>query len=123
MRVAQAIKRGKAAYEVDGALVGYENPVSVADVFEAFVMPHAARARLPAPGPQQEKRQPPHAQVTPPPSRRRPLLRRQRQTDLPRAKKGGDIGRGRATRGRGPALCCTDCGEQRIHTFSHEYAL
>ena len=39
MRIAQAIKRGKAAYKVDGALVGYENPGSVADVFEACVIP------------------------------------------------------------------------------------
>ena len=39
MRVAQAIKRGKAAYKVDGALVDYANPGSVADVFEACVIP------------------------------------------------------------------------------------
>ena len=38
MRVAQAIKRGKAAYKVDGALVGYANPGSVADVFEDCVV-------------------------------------------------------------------------------------
>ena len=40
MRVAQAIKRGKAAYEADGVRVDFAHPVSVADVFEAFVMPH-----------------------------------------------------------------------------------
>ena len=43
MRIAQYIKRGKAAYEVDGRLVGYANPVAVADVFESFVIPHEAK--------------------------------------------------------------------------------
>ena len=43
MRVAQAIKRGKAAYKVDGALVDYANPGSVADVFEACVIPHRVK--------------------------------------------------------------------------------
>ena len=47
MRVAQAIKRGKAAYKVDGALVGYENPGSVADVFEACVIPHMVNCWIP----------------------------------------------------------------------------
>ena len=51
MRIAQAIKRGKAAYELttrrlrggyktDGIRIDFAHPVSVADVFEAFVMPH-----------------------------------------------------------------------------------
>ena len=39
MRVAQAIKIGKAGYEVDGVRVDFAHPVSVADVFEAFVIP------------------------------------------------------------------------------------
>ena len=40
MRVAQLIKRGKAGYKIDGVRVDFAHPVSVADVFEAFVMPH-----------------------------------------------------------------------------------
>ena len=40
MRIAQAIKRGKASYEADGVLVGFAHPVSVADVFESCVIPH-----------------------------------------------------------------------------------
>ena len=40
MRVAQAIKRGKAAYEVvDGVYADFTHPGSVADVFEACVIP------------------------------------------------------------------------------------
>ena len=35
MRIAQAIKRGKAAYEADGNYVSFAHPVSVADVFES----------------------------------------------------------------------------------------
>jgi hypothetical protein len=38
MRVAQSIKRDKAANEVDGVLVGYENPGSVSDVFEVCLV-------------------------------------------------------------------------------------
>ena len=41
MRIAQAIKRGKAAYEVKGVYVEFANPAAVADVFEAHVIPHA----------------------------------------------------------------------------------
>ena len=41
MRIAQAIKRGKAAYEADGVFVEFANPAAVADVFEAHVIPHA----------------------------------------------------------------------------------
>ena len=40
MRIAQAIKRGKAAYEADGVYVAFASPVAVADVFEAHVIPH-----------------------------------------------------------------------------------
>ena len=40
MRIAQAIKRGKAGYEVKGALVEFANPAAVADVFESCVIPH-----------------------------------------------------------------------------------
>ena len=40
MRIVQAIKRGKAGYKIDGARIDFAHPVSVADVFEAFVMPH-----------------------------------------------------------------------------------
>ena len=38
MRVAQFVKRDKAAYKVDGVLVGYENPGAVADVFEVCLV-------------------------------------------------------------------------------------
>ena len=41
VRIAQAIKRGKAAYEVKGVYVEFANPAAVADVFEAHVIPHA----------------------------------------------------------------------------------
>ena len=41
MRIAQYIKRGKAAYEVKGVYVEFANPVAVADVFESCVIPHA----------------------------------------------------------------------------------
>ena len=40
MRIAQAIKRGKASYEADGNYVSFASPASVADVFEACVIPH-----------------------------------------------------------------------------------
>jgi hypothetical protein len=40
MRVAQAIKRGKAAYEADGVFVAFASPAAVADVFESCVIPH-----------------------------------------------------------------------------------
>ena len=40
MRIAQAIKRGKAAYEADGVYVEFANPAAVADVFESCVIPH-----------------------------------------------------------------------------------
>ena len=40
MRVAQAIKRGKAAYKADGVFVGFASPAAVADVFESCVIPH-----------------------------------------------------------------------------------
>ena len=40
MRVAQAIKRGKAAYEADGVYVAFASPAAVADVFESCVIPH-----------------------------------------------------------------------------------
>ena len=40
MRIAQAIKRGKAAYEADGVLVAFASPAAVADVFESCVIPH-----------------------------------------------------------------------------------
>ena len=39
MRIAQAIKRGKASYEADGVYVSFAHPVSVADVFESCVIP------------------------------------------------------------------------------------
>ena len=39
MRIAQAIKRGKAAYEADGVFVDFASPAAVADVFEACVIP------------------------------------------------------------------------------------
>ena len=38
MRIAQFVKRDKAANEVDGVLVGYENPGAVADVFEVCLV-------------------------------------------------------------------------------------
>ena len=44
MRIAQAIKRGKAAYEADGVLVAFASPAAVADVFEDCVIPHVAAA-------------------------------------------------------------------------------
>ena len=40
MRIAQAIKRDKAAYEVKGVYVGLASPGAAADVFEAFMIPH-----------------------------------------------------------------------------------
>jgi len=40
MRIAQAIKRGKAAYEADGVFVAFASPAAVADVFESCVIPH-----------------------------------------------------------------------------------
>ena len=40
MRIAQAIKRGKAAYEADGIYVAFTSPAAVADVFESCVIPH-----------------------------------------------------------------------------------
>ena len=40
MRVAQAIKRGKAVYEADGVFVAFASPAAVADVFESCVIPH-----------------------------------------------------------------------------------
>ena len=46
MRIAQAIKRGKAAYEADGVFVGFASPAAVADVFEAFVVPHAIASEV-----------------------------------------------------------------------------
>ena len=39
MRIAQAIKRGKAAYEADGVFVAFASPAAVADVFESCVIP------------------------------------------------------------------------------------
>ena len=39
MRIAQAIKRGKAAYEADGVFVDFASPAAVADVFESCVIP------------------------------------------------------------------------------------
>ena len=39
IRIAQAIKRGKAAYEVKGVYVEFANPAAVADVFESCVIP------------------------------------------------------------------------------------
>ena len=39
MRIAQAIKRGKAAYEADGVYVEFASPAAVADVFESCVIP------------------------------------------------------------------------------------
>ncbi len=46
MRVAQAIKRGKAAYKTDGVHVGYANPGSVADVFESCVIPRLTASAM-----------------------------------------------------------------------------
>ena len=40
MRIAQAIKRGKVAYEADGIFVAFASPAAVADVFESCVIPH-----------------------------------------------------------------------------------
>ena len=40
MRIAQAIKRGKASYEADGVIVAFASPAAVADVFESCVIPH-----------------------------------------------------------------------------------
>ena len=40
MRIAQAIKRGKASYEADGVFVAFASPAAVADVFESCVIPH-----------------------------------------------------------------------------------
>ena len=40
MRIAQAIKRGKAAYEAGGVFVAFASPAAVADVFESCVIPH-----------------------------------------------------------------------------------
>ena len=39
MRIAQDIKRGKAAYEADGVFVAFASPAAVADVFESCVIP------------------------------------------------------------------------------------
>ena len=39
MRIAQAIKRGKASYEADGVFIGFASPAAVADVFESCVIP------------------------------------------------------------------------------------
>ena len=39
MRIAQAIKRGKASYEADGVHVAFASPAAVADVFESCVIP------------------------------------------------------------------------------------
>ena len=39
MRIAQAIKRGKVAYEADGIFVAFASPAAVADVFESCVIP------------------------------------------------------------------------------------
>ena len=46
MRIAQAIKRGKASYEADGNYVSFAHPVSVADVFESCVVPHLIASAL-----------------------------------------------------------------------------
>ena len=46
MRIAQAIKRGKAAYEADGVYVGFASPAAVADVFESCVIPHVIASDL-----------------------------------------------------------------------------
>ena len=40
MRIAQAIKRGKASYEADGNFVAFASPAAVADVFESCVIPY-----------------------------------------------------------------------------------
>ena len=46
MRVAQAIKRGKAAYEADGVFVAFASPAAVADVFESCVIPHLIASEM-----------------------------------------------------------------------------
>ena len=46
MRIAQAIKRGKAAYVADGVYVGFASPAAVADVFESCVIPHVIASDL-----------------------------------------------------------------------------
>ena len=46
MRIAQAIKRGKASYEVKGVYVEFANPAAVADAFEAHVIPHAVASEV-----------------------------------------------------------------------------
>ena len=46
LRIAQAIKRGKAAYEADGVFVGFASPAAVADVFESCVIPHLIASEL-----------------------------------------------------------------------------
>ena len=46
MRIAQAIKRGKAAYEADGVFVAFASPAAVADVFESCVIPHLIASQL-----------------------------------------------------------------------------
>ena len=38
MRIAQAIKRGKASYEADGVHVAFASPAAVADVFESCLV-------------------------------------------------------------------------------------
>ena len=47
MRIAQAIKRGKAAYEADGVFVAFASPAAVADVFESCVIPYDIAPELP----------------------------------------------------------------------------
>ena len=46
MRIAQAIKRGKASYEVKGIYVEFANPAAVADVFESCVIPHLIASKV-----------------------------------------------------------------------------
>ena len=46
MRIAQAIKRGKAAYEADGVFVAFASPAAVADVFESCVIPYLIASEL-----------------------------------------------------------------------------
>ena len=46
MRIAQAIKRGKASYEADGVFVAFASPAAVADVFESCVIPHLIASEL-----------------------------------------------------------------------------
>ena len=46
MRIAQMIKRGKAAYVAKGVCVEFANPAAVADVFEACVIPRIIASEL-----------------------------------------------------------------------------